>query len=59
MDGDSFVTLIGEKVSGVPTYTGATWVLTYDECIVFLTFLPRKYSKLYIAFICRQFARIA
>eukprot|EP00961_Rhodomonas_salina_P296142 3936092-Rhodomonas_salina.1 len=57
-ESDEFATLIGAKVSGVPTYTGPTWVLTYEECIMFLTFLPRTNSKKYIEFIARQFVRI-
>eukprot|EP00961_Rhodomonas_salina_P298474 3938110-Rhodomonas_salina.1 len=58
LDGDAFKALIGEKVSAVPTYTGATWVLTYDECFELLGWLPRKRVRGFHRFIDQQFARI-
>eukprot|EP00961_Rhodomonas_salina_P161892 2180510-Rhodomonas_salina.1 len=57
-EAEEFAGLIGEKVPGVPTYTGPTWVLSYEGCIKLISFLPRKSTKGYTKFINRQFTRL-
>eukprot|EP00961_Rhodomonas_salina_P260084 3514720-Rhodomonas_salina.1 len=53
-----FAELVGEKVSGVPSFSGPTWVLSYEGCIELISFLQRKSTKGYTKFINRQFTRL-
>eukprot|EP00961_Rhodomonas_salina_P265192 3584636-Rhodomonas_salina.1 len=57
-DAGNFTNLIKGKVTGVPTYDGPTWVLTYEESLVLLSFLPRKYARGYFQVINREFTRL-
>eukprot|EP00961_Rhodomonas_salina_P097329 1309057-Rhodomonas_salina.1 len=53
-----FTELVGEKVPLVPSFSGPTWVLTYEECFELLAWLPRKRVRGFHNFIDAQFARL-
>eukprot|EP00961_Rhodomonas_salina_P284230 3841857-Rhodomonas_salina.1 len=57
-DAGIFTNLIKEKVTRVPTYDGPTWVLTYEESLALLSFLPRKYTRGHFQVINREFTRL-